>query len=176
MTLAPFVTSDSLKVIPSTNNFPAKENHQETTRRFQGSSHSISISKKRKDISKKKRERLWVPLKMSFWPRGRTLVRGCRRDLTSLIVESRETEIGMDLPLNFTVMFIAVSWPSTSIFFCFLSVLDDDLCDSFSLFWRIWEGRKRDRLQRRSLCLPCILMQKLWNDAFICENNSCPYD
>jgi len=113
----------------------------------------LNFKEKKGYISKKERERLWVPLKMSFWPRGRTLVRGCRRDLTSLILESRETEIGMDLPLNFTVMFIAVSWPSTSIFFCFLSVLDDDLCDSFSLFWRIWEGRKRDRLQRRSPCL-----------------------
>lgn len=51
------------------------------------------------------------PLKMSFCPRGRTLVRGWRRDLTSLIDESGDVATGIDLPPNLTVilMFVSVS-------------------------------------------------------------------
>uniref|UniRef100_A0A2P2KB53 Uncharacterized protein MANES_18G144200 n=1 Tax=Rhizophora mucronata TaxID=61149 RepID=A0A2P2KB53_RHIMU len=67
MTLAPFVKSDCLRVMPSAKTFP---------------------------------------LKMSFWPRGRTLVRGCKRVFRSLTVESIDAVIGIDLPLNFTVMLI----------------------------------------------------------------------
>lgn len=40
------------------------------------------------------------PLKMSFWPRVRTLVRGWRRDLRWVMVESGERVSGIDLPLN----------------------------------------------------------------------------
>lgn len=45
-----------------------------------------------------------LPLKMSFWPRGRTLVEGRRRVLRSLMVESGEIEMGMETPLNLTFM------------------------------------------------------------------------
>lgn len=50
---------------------------------------------------------------MSFWPRGRTLVRGWRRDLRSLMVESTERLMGIDLPLNLTVILIKF-WVSLS--------------------------------------------------------------
>ncbi len=79
------------------------------------------------------------PLKMSFWPRGRTLVRGWRRDLRSPIVASSERVTGIDLPLNLTVIVIPVvfDWrslaspvvaPASSIFL--LSQLCSGLCGS----------------------------------------------
>lgn len=43
---------------------------------------------------------------MIFWPRGRTLVIGWRRDLRSLTVASGDTESGIELPPNLTVSFI----------------------------------------------------------------------
>ena len=43
-----------------------------------------------------------IPLKISFWPRGRTLVRGWSSDLSSLTEESGETESGIVRPANFT--------------------------------------------------------------------------
>ena len=54
--------------------------------------------------NEKEREKKVKPLKMSFWPRGRTLVEGKRRDLRSLMVELGEIEMGIETPLNFTFM------------------------------------------------------------------------
>lgn len=56
-----------------------------------------------------------LPLKMSFWPRGRTLVEGRRRDLRSLMVELGEIETGMLTPLNLTFMVMVVAFESASI-------------------------------------------------------------
>ena len=54
-----------------------------------------------------------------------------------------------------------------------------------SWWWSLWFfffvlenlGGEKERQIAEKVSLPsCILMQKLWYDAFICENNSCPYD
>jgi hypothetical protein len=66
-------------------------------------------SRERKRRIQRERERK-EPLKMSFWPRVRTLVRGWRRDLRSVIVESCERETGIDLPLNLTVIVMLLFW------------------------------------------------------------------
>ena len=67
-------------------------------------------SRERKRRIQREREREKEPLKMSFWPRVRTLVRGWRRDLRSVIVESCERETGIDLPLNLTVIVMLLFW------------------------------------------------------------------
>ena len=60
-----------------------------------------SRERKREFTEKEReREREVEPLKMSFWPRVRTLVRGWRRDLRWVMVESGERVSGIDLPLN----------------------------------------------------------------------------
>lgn len=48
------------------------------------------------------------PLKMIFWPLGRTLVRGRRRDLSSLMVDWGEIDMGIVEPLNFTLRVMVV--------------------------------------------------------------------
>jgi len=64
---------------------------------------------------KKRKGQKVKPLKMSFWPRGRTLVEGRRRDLRSLMVELGEIETGMLTPLNLTFMVMVVAFESASI-------------------------------------------------------------
>lgn len=64
--------------------------------------YNFNVSKKLKNINCRN-----GPLQISFWPRGRTLVRPWRISLRSLIVESMEISTGIIRPLNFTLNLIS---------------------------------------------------------------------
>jgi len=89
---------------------------------------------------------------MSFWPLGRTLVAGKRRDLSSLMVDWGEIEMGIVEPLNFTLMVMVVAFefvvpPSISI---------------FNVFWTMrssmWFSWGRSMCERGSILAPPFLL------------------
>uniref|UniRef100_A0A803P0T5 Uncharacterized protein n=1 Tax=Cannabis sativa TaxID=3483 RepID=A0A803P0T5_CANSA len=95
MILNPFVTSDFLIVIPSTKSLPTKT--YRTIHDFNAQQQTpiekfCNYEKLNLESGKPRKKE---PLEMSFWPRGRTLVRGWRRDLSSLMVESGDMRIEM---------------------------------------------------------------------------------
>lgn len=94
MSLDPLLKLDAVKVTGSSKTFPVRSF-------IQASQTSIN---KRGFLLRVLNEKKVKPLKMSFWPRGRTLVWGKRRDLRSSMVELGEIEMGIETPLNFTFM------------------------------------------------------------------------
>jgi hypothetical protein len=89
MTLDPSTTFIELRLVASSRTFPAIQRGELVT---------IGANRRAQEA------RVWglVPLQMSLWPRGRTLVSGWSRRFSSTVVAAGGTSTGMVRPANLT--------------------------------------------------------------------------